>query len=159
VAAKDSGIAYAAGRVIPAFGDFDGDKHPDLFVPQHNGVKLFRNDGKGRFTDVTARSGALAAFKGDAACGAWATFGASGRQDLFVGCLKGPNRYYRNKGDGTFADAGDELGLYQKVFNTRGLALLDFNKDGVPDVVLNNEGQESALLLSNPARVSSAASR
>jgi hypothetical protein len=159
VAAKDSGIAYAAGRVIPAFGDFDGDKHPDLFVPQHNSVKLFRNDGKGKFTDVTARSGALAEFKGDAACGAWASFGASGRQDLFVGCLKGPNRYFRNKGDGTFTDAGDELGLYQKVFNTRGLALLDFNKDGVPDVVLNNEGQESALLLSNPARVSSAAGR
>ena len=29
-----------------------------VFVPQTNGCKLFRNDGKGRFTDMTAPAGA-----------------------------------------------------------------------------------------------------
>jgi hypothetical protein len=38
------------------------------------------------------------------------------------------------------------------VFNTRGIALADVNNDGALDLILANEGQESALLLGNPAR-------
>ncbi len=151
VEAKDCGIAYRSGGVSPAFGDFDGDKHVDLFVPQAGRCKLFRNDGKGRFADVTAKSGALAEPLGLARCAVWADLGNGGRPDLLVGCLKGPNRYFRNNGDGTFADASESIGLYQRIFNTCGLSVLDVNTDGVPDLVLNNEGQESAVLLGNPA--------
>src|SRR5262249_2843291 len=65
---RDSGISYRPGKVGPVFGDFDGDGHPDLFVPQADGrCKLFRNDGKGRFMDVTAKAGDL----GKLTC--WAT--------------------------------------------------------------------------------------
>ena len=159
VAAKDSGISYRCGRVAPAFGDFNGDGRPDLFVPQQGRCLLLRNDGKGRFTDVTAGSGALAEAVGRATCAVWTDFGNRGRLDLVVGCLKGPNRYFRGNGDGTFADATEEIGLYQRIFNTCGLSAIDMNKDGVLDLVLNNEGQESAVLLGNPARISSGASR
>src|SRR5262249_19217477 len=62
VEAKDSGISYKPGKVGPIFGDYDGDGHPDLFVPQPGGCKLFKNDGKGRFTDVTSKAGDLARF-------------------------------------------------------------------------------------------------
>src|SRR5262249_29246870 len=62
VEAKDCGISYQPGKVGPVFGDFDNDGHPDLFVPQDGGCKLFRNDGKGHFTDVTAKAGDLGKF-------------------------------------------------------------------------------------------------
>ena len=71
--------------------------------------------------------------------------------------MKGPNRYFRNNGNGTFTDATDDLGLYQKVFNTRAVAALDFNGDGAPDVIFNNEGQESCLLLGRTGRQMAAA--
>ncbi|KPK84577.1 MAG: hypothetical protein AMJ81_05225 [Phycisphaerae bacterium SM23_33] len=154
VPANRSGISYQAGGVAPAFGDFDGDKRPDLFVPQQGQCRLFRNNGKGLFSDAAAKAGALARPAGHATCAVWADFNNRGRLDLLVGCLRGPNRYFRNNGDGTFTDASREIGFHQRIFNTRGLCVLDINSDGVPDVVLNNEGQESAILLGNPARVS-----
>ena len=151
--AKDSGLAFRAGQIAPVFGDFDGDKAPDVFVPQTGGSKLFRNDGKGRFTDITAKSGALASFTGDAACAVWTDFNNRGQLDLLVGCLRGPNRYFRHTGNGTFADATEEIGFLQRIFNTRALAAIDLNKDGVLDLILNNEGQESSVLIGNPQRV------
>ena len=152
VEAKDCGISYVSGGVTPVFGDFMGDKTVGLFVPQNGLSKLFRSDGKGHFTDVTAQSGALATPIGFATCAAWTDFNNTGKQDLMVGCLKGPNRFFRNKGGGVFADATDEIGLGRRIFNTRGLAVLDLNKDGVADVAMVNEAQDSAVLLGNPDR-------
>jgi hypothetical protein len=152
VEAKNSGIQFVPGRAAPVFGDFNNDKHMDVFVPQRGVCKLFAGDGSGRFVDVTAKSGALAQPLGHAACGTWADFNGDGQLDLLVGCLKGPNRYFRNAGNGTFVDAGDELGLYQRIFNTRGLGVADLNGDRAPDLLLNNEGQESVVLLGNPTR-------
>jgi len=152
VAVKDSGIAYRAGQVAPAFGDFDGDGKPDLFIPQAGGgSRLFRNEGGGRFGDATPRSGDVARIAGQATCAAWADSGRPGRPDLHVGRLRAPNLFFRNRGDGTFADATEEVGLAQRIFNTRGLAAVDLNRDGTPDLVLANEGQESAVLLARPA--------
>ncbi|MFB3891471.1 MAG: FG-GAP repeat domain-containing protein [Phycisphaerae bacterium] len=152
VAAKDCGINYTAGGVTPVFGDFLGDKRAGLFVPQNGQCKLYRNDGQGRFADITAQSGALAAPMGRATCAAWTDFFNTGKLDLVVGCLKGPNRLFRNGGNGVFTDATDQVGLSRRIFNTRGLAVLDLNKDGVADVVMVNEGQDSAVLLGDPAR-------
>ena len=47
--------------------------------------------------------------------------------------------------------ATEALGLNQRIFNTQALCLVDLNRDGVLDMVFNNEGQESAVLLGNPA--------
>src|SRR5262249_23536621 len=99
--AKDSGIRYKPGKVGPVFGDFDRDGAPDLFVPQDGVCKLFKNDGRGHFTDVTAKSGDLAKDIGCATCAAWGDLDSDGHLDLVVGCLRGPNRFFRNKGDGT----------------------------------------------------------
>ena len=81
-------------------------------------------------------------------------FNGDGKTDLIVGCLKGSNRYFRNLGQGKFVDATEEVGLAQRIFNTRGLAAADINKDGALDLLLNNEGQESTVLLGRPAAVS-----
>ncbi|HZY90397.1 MAG TPA: VCBS repeat-containing protein, partial [Gemmataceae bacterium] len=137
VEAKGCGIEYRTGGVGPVFGDFDNDGYPDLFVPQPGGCKLFRNDGKGRFTDVTAKAG-LDKFTGTATCAAWGDVDNDGHPDLVVGCLRGPNRVFRNKGDGTFEDVTEALGLGQRVFNTQAVCLADLNNDGVLDFVFNN---------------------
>ncbi len=147
--AKDSGIVFKPGRVGPVFGDFDGDGSPDLFVPQEGTSKLFRNDGKGHFRDVTAAAGDLAKPLGCATCAAWGDFDNDGHLDLIVGCLRGPNHLLRNRGDGTFEDATEAMGLHQRLFNTQAVCFVDLNQDGALDLVFNNEGQDSVVLLGN----------
>jgi hypothetical protein len=153
VEAKDAGISYRAGAVRPVFGDFTGDGAPDLFVPQSGRSRLFVNDGKGRFTDQTAKAGALADPMGEAVCAVWTDFDRRGRLDLLVGCLRGPNRYFRNNGNGTFSDATTEIGFHQQIYNTCGMAATDVNDDRILDVVLANWGQGSVVLLGNPSRL------
>ncbi len=155
VEARECGVRFRPGRVIPAFGDFDGDGDPDLFVPQDGACRLFRNEGRGRFAEVTAGAGDLARPIGRAACAAWIDFRGSGRLDLVVGCVGGPNRFFRNLGGGRFEDAGDSVGLYQRIYNTRGAAAVDLNKDGVWDLVFANDGAEPAAFLGDPARMGS----
>jgi hypothetical protein len=152
VASRDHGLDFATGRLLPAFGHITGTGPADLAVPQNGAVKLYRNDGQGRFTDVTARAGDPAKFTGNATSVAFANFFGAGRQDLIVGCQGAINRIYRNNGDGTFTDATDECGLGQRVYDTRALAVFDMNKDGIADLALNNEGQESCILVGAPGR-------
>lgn len=145
--ATNCGITLPPGKVGPVFADFNNDGRPDLVVPYKGGIKLFRNDGKGTFTDVTGKSGDLAKFTGWATSAAWGDFDNDGKLDLVVGCLKGPNRFFRNKGDGVFEDATEEVGLGHTIFNTQAVALVDLNRDGILDMIFNNEGQESVVLL------------
>jgi hypothetical protein len=140
---------FDTGKVGLVLGDFDGDGLPDLIVPQANGVKLFRNLGTGKFADVTEKAG-LANLGARVTCAAWGDVDNDGHLDLVLGCLRGPNRFLRNKGDGTFEDAGDSIGLHHRIFNTQAICLVDLNGDGVLDMVFNNEGQESCVLLCNP---------
>jgi hypothetical protein len=151
---KDSGLAFTSGHITPLVFHLDEDQRPDLFVPQDGVCKLYKNLGEGKFTDVTAQSGDLAKPIPHAA--AAAVFDVrGGGQDLLVACARGANRFFRHR-DGKFVEATDDLGLTQQAFQSRGVAIADFNKDGAPDVVLNNEGQEAAILLGNPAHVAPA---
>jgi hypothetical protein len=146
-AVKDSGIAWGAGKVSAVFADFDGDGNPDLVLAAKTGVKLYTGDGKGRFTNVTGKSGDLAGFNGWATSAAWGDIDNDGQLDLVLGCLRGPNRCFRNKGDGTFEDCTEKIGLSQKIFNSQAVGLVDLNNDGQLDMIFNNEGQDSVVLL------------
>lgn len=145
----DSGLSFDPARCGPTFFDFDGDGHPDLFVPQNGKCKLYKNDGKGHFTDVIEQAGDLARAIPGATSAAWGDFNNDGHPDLVVGCLRGPNRYLENRGNGTFYDRTVEVGLTARVFNSQAVALADLNADGKLDLVMANEGQDAAILFGN----------
>lgn len=147
---SDSGIRYQPGKVGPAIADFDGDGLPDLFIPQNGVGKLFRNQGNCKFVDVTAAQGDLALPIPGAVAAAWGDFNNDGKPDLLIGCLRGVNRYYENAGDKGFIDRSVDLGLTQRLYNSQAVAFADVNGDGKLDMIFNNEGQESCLLLADP---------
>ena len=127
--------------------------HPDNF--KGASPVLLRQKSDGTFEDVSAKAG-VADPEGKGLGVVFADFDADGWTDVFQANDNARQFLFRNNGDGTFADAGDEVGLYQRVYNTRAVSVLDFNNDRVPDVVFNNEGQESALLLGRAVRQASA---
>lgn len=103
-----------------AWADFDNDGDLDLFVGNEHSpavdapAQLFRNEGPGedgvvRFRDVAAEAGvALRAFVKAAV---WGDYDDDRFPDLYVSVLGGPNRLYRNRGDGRFEDVADRLGV------------------------------------------------
>ena len=74
-------------------------------------MKLFRNLGKGKFKDVSAPSRATCpSSRPGRPAPPGATSTTTAVLDLFVGCLRGPNRFFRGKGDGAFEDASEASG-------------------------------------------------
>ncbi len=154
-ATKPSGIRFRIGsdlrrlKLIPtmiggcAFGDYDGDGRPDLYVtssipawgkPNTKACgRLYRNVGDGRFEDVTERTGIRACGLGMGAF--WADLDGDGRLDLYLTNV-GPNAVWWNRGDGTFEE-GKDTGLEDPLFSV-GAAFLDADGDGRVDVVVAN---------------------
>ncbi|MBV8907132.1 MAG: CRTAC1 family protein [Acidobacteriia bacterium] len=104
------------------------------------GNRLFENDGKGNFRDVTDKAGlAGAGFDMGVAVG---DYDNDGHKDLFVGGVHA-NHLYHNNGDGTFTDVTAKAGLdkpdnqYGPLWSVGG-AWLDVNNDGLLDLFVIN---------------------
>jgi enediyne biosynthesis protein E4 len=113
---------------------------------------LYRNRGDGSFENVTARAGvsdptskslgvSLLDYDGD------------GWMDLFVANDTQPNKLYRNKGDGTFADEGLAAGVaVNDAGNPRagmGVDAADYDGSGRPSLVIGNFSNEMIALYHN----------
>ena len=135
-----------------AFFDFDGDGAQDLlFVngtdwPGH-GTKekqptlaLFRNDGHGHFTDVTAGSGLDVSLYGMGV--AAGDFDNDGLVDLFITAVGG-NRLYQNLGGGKFSDVTLDSGVGGGEGWSTCAAWLDYDNDGRLDLFVGNYVQWS----------------
>jgi hypothetical protein len=115
--------------------------------------RLFRNDGKGRFTDVSLASG-IGKTKGCYAFTAVASdFDNDGHPDLYVACDSTPSLLYRNNRDGTFEDVGllsgvalNEDGQEQ---GGMGVAVADYDEDGDMDIVKTNFSDDVPNLYHN----------
>ncbi|MBF0371147.1 MAG: VCBS repeat-containing protein [Magnetococcales bacterium] len=136
-----------------AWLDYDLDGDPDLYLLQNGhllhaegmGNLLYRNNGDGTFSDVTAMAGV--GDIGAAVKVGVADYNQDGYPDLYVANFTNlnlpdqydslPNVLYRNNGDGTFSNITatatifDNLGGYDVDWG-------DFNNDGLPDLYVSN---------------------
>lgn len=121
-AARFRDVTHDAGLADPAWPtqtsswcDFDLDGDLDLFVGNECDpslrapCQLFQNRGDGTFVDVAARAGVENLHFAKSV--AWGDVDEDGRPDLFVSNQNGPNRLYRNRGDGTFEDVAERAGV------------------------------------------------
>jgi hypothetical protein len=128
-----------------AFLDYNNDGRLDLFLvnasrlPGYPGKgpffsALYRNDGQGRFTDVTQPAGLAVECYGMGV--AIADYDADGFQDLYLTAL-GPNHLFRNNGDGTFSEVTQRAGVGDRRFSTSA-AWFDYDRDGHLDLFVAN---------------------
>jgi hypothetical protein len=155
-----------------AAGDFDNDGWTDLYLTNLGPNQLLHNNGNGTFTDVSKRSGTDDSGWGVSA--AFVDFDRDGWLDLYVGnyltysverdvdcssvtgardyCAPTeyrpqPDRLYRNRGDGTFADVTASALVGGQYGPALGVVTGDFNADGWIDIYVANDGQENLLWL------------
>ena len=154
-----------------AVGDFNNDGFPDVFVTCVGQSRLFRNTGKGTFVDVTRASG-LGGRMAFSTSAMWLDIDRDGLLDLFV-CnyvkwsldqdvfcsLDGKQKSYctpeayrgdtcwlfRNRGNGTFEDVTATCGIFDSSSKALGVALIDHDQDGWPDIFVANDTQPNKL--------------
>ena len=142
----------ASGRgVACAVGDFDGDNLNDLAVALDDGVRLFRDLGKGKFEDVTAEAGLTARNRPTGIT--FVDYDHDGDLDLFLtgAPLKdgdAPNVLWRNNGNKTFTEWTANTGLGGSG-KTASAILTDFNNDRAVDLAVTGDGAAPVLFV-NP---------
>jgi hypothetical protein len=167
---RAAGLAVEMYGLGVAAADFDNDGDADIFVSALGQSHLFRNDGRGRFEDVGLKAGV--GDPGFSTSALWFDYDRDGRLDLFVAryvewsiktdlfcSLNGraksyctPESYkgqspalYRNKGDGTFENVTRKAGLYDPANKMLGVALIDYDGDGLLDLFGANDTQPNRL--------------
>ena len=154
-----------------AVGDYNNDGFPDILITCVGQNRLFKNSGKGTFVDVTNSSG-LGHRQALSTSALWFDSDRDGRLDLFV-CnyvkwspehdvfcsLDGKHKSYctpeayrgetcwlfHNRGDGTFEDVTATSGIFDSSSKSLGVAMLDYDQDGWPDLLVANDTQPNKL--------------
>ena len=172
VSAK-SGLGISVFGMGVAVGDYDNDGYDDVFITALGQSRLFHNNGNGTFTDVTKAAGLWGPTELSTSA-AWVDYDRDGKLDLVVAnyvqwtpqsdiyctldgahksyctpeSYKGvPARLWHNLGGGKFEDATQKSGLSDPTSKSLGVAILDYNGDGWPDILLANDTQPNKLYL------------
>jgi hypothetical protein len=169
-----SGLDVEMYGIGVAIGDYDNDGRDDVYITALEGDRLFHNEGHGKFRDVTKAAGIDNASFGASA--AWIDYDRDGKLDLFVanyvqwtakgdlwcsldGATKSyctPESYkgtssklYHNLGNGRFEDVSRKAGVADPTSKSLGIAVLDYNGDGWPDLFVSNDTQPNKLYRNN----------
>jgi ASPIC/UnbV protein/VCBS repeat protein len=143
----NSGISYTGMTHGAAWGDFDGDGLPDLYVTNHlKEARLYRNQGGGKFADVTSGHFSPKDLGGDKHGAAWADLDNDGRPDLvqLTGAIQGagsePKRLFLNRG-AKFEEVAESAGVANPYGRTRMPLWLDLDGDGKLDLIHGAEAR------------------
>jgi len=168
---KQAGLAIPMFGMGVAVGDYDNDGYDDLFVTALGQNHLFHNNRNGTFTDVTKAAGLWGPSEFSTGA-AWLDYDRDGKLDLVVAnyvqwspekdlfcTLDGAHKSYctpesyqgaslrlwHNLGGGKFEKATEKSGLGDPTSKSLGLAILDYNGDGWPDILVANDTQPNKL--------------
>lgn len=172
---QKAGVAGEGYSIGVAVADYDNDGHPDIFVAGVNRNILYRNRGNGTFEDVTekARLGGVDPryAKLWSVAAAWVDVDNDGWLDLVVSnyvqwdpaiepacgtaerplyCHPAayhdtPNQLFRNNHDGTFTDITHSSGIGAQLGKGMGVAVADYDGDGLMDIFIANDSVPSFL--------------
>ncbi|NWG13807.1 MAG: CRTAC1 family protein [Acidobacteria bacterium] len=173
-----SGLSGAGKQGYPqgiATGDYDNDGDVDVLITNYGDNVLYRNNGDGTFSDVTAAAGVLMNGHPFKASACWLDYDNDGFLDLFVthyfqwtfaengddwcGERKPgyrtycsptvfkplPNVLYRNNRDGTFTDVSELAGFSAHPGKGMGVAIADYDDDGFMDIFVTNDKMPNFL--------------
>ena len=114
---------------------------------------LYRNNGDGTFTEVSRRSGILAAEPGYGLTVAAADFNDDGWPDIYVACDSTSSLLYINNRNGSFTESGLPLGVALNEDGQEqagmGLGVGDFNLDGRLDILKTHFTEDTPALYAN----------
>src|SRR5229473_2288817 len=170
---RKAGLAVSIFGLGVAIGDYDNDGYDDIFISALGQSRLFHNNGNGTFADVTKEAGLWGPNEFSTGA-AWVDYDRDGKLDLIVAnyvhwspqtdiyctldgvhksyctpeSYKGSSaRLWHNLGNGKFEDVTQRAGLYDQTSKSLGVAILDYNGDGWPDILLANDTQPNKLYL------------
>lgn len=156
-ASAGAGVDAPGFTMGSVFGDYDGDGHVDLYLAtggqyEIEANRLFKGNGDGTFTDVTAAAGVgLKEFTYSAS---FADYDNDGDLDLYCANygVGAKNVLYANNGDGTFIDVTDAAGVGDKSWSWMGV-WSDIDNDGDVDLYVVNgrypAGEPNKLFVNN----------
>jgi hypothetical protein len=142
--AHEYGLDVKDASVMATFADYDGDGYLDCYIvtnildfsksPLGRRDYLFHNNGNGTFTDVSDKAGIWGLTQGHTAI--WFDANQDGWPDLYVANdFETPDRFYLNKGDGTFIDVVDQR-LPHVTYFSMSADSGDLNNDGLIDFLV-----------------------
>ena len=170
---RNSGLGISLFGLGIAVGDYDNDGFDDVFITALGQSRLFHNNGNGTFKDVTTTAGLWGPNEFSTSA-AWLDYDRDGKLDLVVSnyvqwsekgdlkcTLDGEHKSYctpesykgtsarlwHNLGNGKFEDATKKAGFYDPTSKSLGIAILDYNNDGWPDILIANDTQPNKLYL------------
>src|SRR6266851_6199554 len=170
---RKAGLALSMFGLGVAVGDYDNDGFDDLFITALGQSHLFHNNGNGTFSDVTKAAGLWGPHEFSTGA-AWVDYDRDGKLDLVVAnyvqwsiagdlfctldgtrksyctpeSYKGSSaRLWHNLGNGKFEDATQKAKFYDPTSKNLGVAILEYDNDGWPDILLANDTQPNKLYL------------